>query len=194
MPRKILIINGHPDASRLGLCHALAAAYAEGATDAGHEVRRLDIAKLDFDLLRSQSAFENEPPPPIIASEQVAIRWADHLVVIFPLWLGDMPAVLKAFFEQALRPGFAFSYRASGLPIKHLKGRSARIIVTMGMPALVYRWIFGAHGVKNLKRNILRFVGFGPVRSTLIGRVGTRSGESIGRTIDAVRDLGDRAA
>ena len=48
--------------------------------------------------------------------------------------------------------------------------------------------------MKNLERNILRFVGFGPVRRTLIGGIGMRSGEAIGRFIDAVRDLGDRAA
>ena len=115
-------------------------------------------------------------------------------MVIFPLWLGDMPAVLKAFFEQALRPGFAFTYRASGFPIQHLTGHSARIIVTMGMPALVYRWYFRAHGLKNLKRNVLRFVGFAPVRDTLVGRVGTRSRASIERMLAEVKRLGQRAA
>jgi putative NADPH-quinone reductase len=105
-----------------------------------------------------------------------------------------MPAVLKAFFEQALRPGFAFTYRASGFPIQHLAGRSARIIVTMGMPALVYRWYFRAHGLKNLKRNVLRFVGVAPVRDTLVGRVGTRGRASIERRLAEVKRLGQRAA
>jgi putative NADPH-quinone reductase len=114
-------------------------------------------------------------------------------VVIFPLWLGDMPAVLKAFFEQTLRPGFAFSYRSSGFPAMHLKGRSARVIVTMGMPKLVYRWYFRAHGLKNLKRNVLRFVGFSPVRDTILGRVGTRSRGSLRRSLDDVKALGRRA-
>ena len=39
------------------------------------------------------------------------------------------------------------------------------------MPALVYRWYFGAHGLKNLERNILGFVGIKPVRTTLIGLI-----------------------
>jgi putative NADPH-quinone reductase len=68
------------------------------------------------------------------------------------IWLGDMPAVLKGFSEQVLRPGFAISgSRAGHLPKELLAGRSARIVVTMGMPALFYR----AHSVKSLKRNIL---------------------------------------
>lgn len=194
MLRNILILDGHPDPASTGLCHSLASAYEEGARSAGHAVRRLDIAKLDFGLLHSQAAFEKGAPPPAIIAAQASIRWSNHLVVIFPLWLGDMPAVLKAFFEQALRPGFAFTYRPSGFPIQHLTGHSARIIVTMGMPALVYRWYFRAHGLKNLKRNVLKFVGFSPVRDTLVGRVGTRSRASIVRALEDVKRLGRRAA
>ncbi len=192
MSKKILIVNGHPDPSSKGLCHALAGAYADGARSAGHVVRMIDAAALDFGFLRSQSAFEKEAPPADIAAAQESIRWADHLVVIFPLWLGDMPALLKAFFEQTLRPGFAFSYRSSGFPVMHLKGRSARVIVTMGMPAFFYRWYFRAHGLKNLKRNVLGFVGFSPVRDTVVGSVGTRSRKSITRILAAVKALGRR--
>ena len=38
----------------------------------------------------------------------------EHLVIVFPLWLGDMPAVLKGFFEQVLRPGFAIGEAGQG--------------------------------------------------------------------------------
>ncbi|UYN96833.1 MAG: NAD(P)H-dependent oxidoreductase [Enhydrobacter sp.] len=190
MPRKILILNGHPDASSKGLCHALAEAYAEGARDAGNDVRRIDVAGLDFGFLRSQAEFEKGKVPAAIVAAQQDILWADHLVVVFPLWLGDIPAVLKAFFEQTLRPGFAFDYRPSGLPTMHLKGRSARVIVTMGMPAFVYRWYFRAHGLKNLERNILKFVGIGPVRATLIGGVGGAKSQTIRKRLDEVTNLG----
>lgn len=192
MSRTVLVLNGHPDPVNRGLCQALADAYAEGAREAGHTVRRLDIATLDFGLLRSQAAFEAEPPPPAIAAAQEQILWAEHLVVVFPLWLGDMPALLKAFLEQALRPGFAFTHRPRGFPVMHLKGRSARLIVTMGMPAIVYRWFYFAHGVKNLKRNILAFVGYRPVRDTIVGGLASRSRESIKAALDDVKALGRR--
>jgi putative NADPH-quinone reductase len=188
--RSILILNGHPDVTSKGLCHALAEAYAEGARGAGRKVERLDVAALDFGFLHSQSEFEKGKAPPAIAAAQKQIEQADHLVVIFPLWLGDIPAVLKAFFEQTLRPGFAFTYRPNGFPIMHLKGRSARVVVTMGMPAPVYRWYFGAHGLKNLKRNILGFVGFAPVRDTIVGSVGTAGENKMRRRLDEVRALG----
>ena len=57
------------------------------------------------------------------------------------------------------------------MPAKLLKGRSARIVVTMGMPAFFYRIYYRSHSVKSLKRNILEFVGVSPVRTTLIGMV-----------------------
>ncbi|WP_395712925.1 NAD(P)H-dependent oxidoreductase [Reyranella sp.] len=193
MMRNIVILNGHPDPASKGLCHALAEAYAEGARSSGHTVRRLDIAALQFGLLHSQSEFARSADSPAILAAQQTLLWANHLVVIFPLWLGDMPALLKAFFEQTLRPGFAFVDRPSGFPIGKLKGRSARIIVTMGMPAFLYRWYFLAHGLKTLERNILRFVGIAPVRSTVLGGIGQRSRESIARALDDVKALGRRA-
>jgi putative NADPH-quinone reductase len=94
------------------------------------------------------------------------------VVILYPLWLGDMPALLKGFFEQTLRPGFAIGKAAPGrLPKKLLAGRSAHIVVTMGMPALFYKLYYRAHSLKSLKRNILEFCGFSPVRTTVIGMV-----------------------
>ena len=156
-------------------------------------MRRIDVARLDFSFLHSQAEFEKGAAPAAIADVQGDILWADHLVVIFPLWLGDMPALLKAFFEQTLRPGFAFTNRPHGFPIMHLRGRSARIIVTMGMPAPVYRWFFLAHGLRNLERNILRFCGFRPVRSTILGSIGTCGPDVIKRLLAEVKALGEAA-
>jgi putative NADPH-quinone reductase len=170
--KRIAILVGHPDPKGGHFNHALAGAYAEAAAQAGHEVRTIDVAKLDFPPLRSAAQWESEAPPAGIAEAQQTIVWAEHLLVVFPLWLGDMPALLKAFFEQALRPGFAIGKAQPGRMWKKLlKGRSARIVVTMGMPAFFYRLYYRAHSVKSLKRNILNFCGIAPVRTTLIGTV-----------------------
>jgi putative NADPH-quinone reductase len=172
MGRRIVIIQGHPDSSQDHFGHALAAEYAQGAEQAGHQVKQVKVAELEFPLVRSKEEFDSAEPPPSIREAQGAIAWANHLVIVYPLWLGGMPALLKGFFEQTLRPGFAADPGAGGgMWKKRLKGRSARIVVTMGMPALVYRFFFGAHGLKSLARNVLGFAGVGPVRSTLIGTV-----------------------
>jgi putative NADPH-quinone reductase len=172
MTKRILIVQGHPDHSELHFCHALALAYADGAREAGHEVRLLDVAAIDFPLLRSKAAWDSGPLPTSLAAAQADIGWAEHLVLIFPLWLGGMPALLKGFLEQVARPGFAIGKPGkSGLPKKLLAGRSARVVVTMGMPALVYRFVFRAHSLKALERNILGFVGIAPVHETLVGSI-----------------------
>jgi putative NADPH-quinone reductase len=172
MAKRIVLIQGHPDASVKHFGHALADAYTLGAAEAGHELRTVEVARLEFPLLRSQAEWQGGPLPRALKPAQEAIAWAEHLALFFPIWLGDMPALLKGFLEQVARPGFAFrSDGANPFSQKGLSGRSARIVVTIGMPALLYRCYFRAHSVKNLERNILGFVGFAPIRETLIGQV-----------------------
>jgi putative NADPH-quinone reductase len=193
--KRIAVVQGHPDADPARFCRALGAAYAEAAVAAGHTVDVIDVAALDFPVLRSSDAFEHDPLPATLDGAQYAIGRADHLVFIYPLWLGSMPALLKAFLEQVMRPGFAIGsadagQRSGGL----LKGKSARIVVTMGMPALIYRWYFGAHSLKSLERNILRFAGIGPIRESLIGMVGATSDTSRRRWIERMRTYGEKGA
>lgn len=193
--RRILIVNGHPDAGSRHLLHQLIDAYAEGAQAAGHELRRVDVGALDFPLLRSAADWEHGALPPSLQAAQDHIAWCQHLVLCFPLWLGDMPAVLKGFLEQVARPGFAF-HRDERNPFgkKALGGRSARIVVTMGMPALVYRWYFRAHSVKSLERNILGFVGIAPVHETLVGLVDRLGEAGVAQWRTKLRKLGAQAA
>ena len=188
---RIAILQGHPDPSGARYGRALAQAYAKGAEEAGHEVRTMDVARLDFPVLRTKDEWEKELYPDAIRQAQHAIRWAEHIVILYPLWLGAMPALLKAFLEQVLRPGFAVRSVEPGRPWKKLlTGRSARIVVTMGMPALVYRWYFGAHSLKSLERNILGFVGIGPIRETLIGMVEACSAAKRVKWLEKLRALG----
>ena len=191
MPKRIAIIQGHPDQQGRHYGHALAEAYAQGAEEAGHQVKRIEVAALDFPLLRTKEEFEKGQPPESIRAAQEAIAWADHLVIVYPLWLGTMPAVLKAFFEQVFRPGFAFSYGEPGrMAKKRLTGKSARIIVTMGMPAFFYRWFYLAHSLKSLERNILAFAGIGPIRASLIGMVEAGGEKQRARWLEKIRARG----
>lgn len=170
--KRITIVQGHPDPAGGHFVNALADAYERAARDTGHQVKRIDVARLSFPLLHNADEWQWQPPAESIAAAQQAIAWAGHVVILYPLWLGDMPALLKAFFEQTLRPGFAIGNAAPGrLPKKLLAGRSARVVVTMGMPALFYKLYYRAHTLKSLKRNILEFCGVSPVRATVIGMV-----------------------
>lgn len=193
MPRRILVINAHPDPDPARLCRALADSYAEGARGAGHKVERIDLAALDFPLLRTTAEFRSSEVPAGLKDAAKAIVDAEHIVFVFPLWLGTMPALLKAFLEQVMRPGIAFAVPKpgeTGFARTLLKGRSAHVVVTMGMPAFLYRLWFLGHGIAGMRRNILNFVGISPVRETLYGMVEGGKPEKRVGWLKEMRDLG----
>ncbi len=190
--KRIAIIQGHPDAEKTHLCHALADAYGAGAEDAGFEVRWIRIAELGFPLIRSRRDFEHGERPECIREAQSIIQWSEHMLLVYPLWLGTMPALTKAFLEQVFRYDFAFEPKPNGRYEKKLTGRSARVAITMGMPALAYRWYFRAHSLKNLERNILKFAGISPVRESLFGMVENADEKRRARWLDKMRALGAR--
>jgi len=194
MAARILIIQGHPDCGGRHLCHALAQAYADGAQGAGHTVETIRPGLIDFPLLRSADEWQHGSVPASLAPAQQAIRLATHLVLVYPLWLGEMPALLKAFLEQVARPGFAIAAESRN-PLKAglLGGRSARVIVTMGMPAVLYRLFYRAHSLKALQRNILGFAGIKPVRTSVVGGAGALTPQQVERWCDHLRQLGAAA-
>ncbi|MEQ8734488.1 MAG: NAD(P)H-dependent oxidoreductase [Rhodospirillaceae bacterium] len=197
MGQRIAILQGHPDPAGGHLCHALAAAYADGAKAAGHHVKIIDVATLEFPLLRTQEDYKTGTTPVGLVEAQGQILDAEHLVIIYPLWLGTLPAILKGFLEQVLRPSLAASSPGEQPSYSEfsrlMKGTSCRVIITMGMPALAYRFFFFAHSLKNLERNILKFVGVKPIRTSLFGMVDTASAEKRQLWLAAMKMLGKRA-
>jgi putative NADPH-quinone reductase len=189
MQKTVTIIQGHPDPAGHHLCHTLADAYAEGATASGHRVIRIEIAKIDFPILQTQAEFESGPLPASLEPSRDAILSSNHVVIVFPLWLGTMPAIVKAFLEQVMRPGTAFAYEKGGIK-KLLEGRSAHIIVTMGMPAWLYQTFYFSHGIRALQRNIFKFTGFSPVRTTMFGMVHNATAGTASRWVNTMRRKG----
>lgn len=172
MSKNIVIVQGHPDSGGNHFCHALADAYAAGAKEAGHIVSVVDVGALEFPILRSADDWNKGETPPAIKGPQQQIFDADHLVFFYPLWMGTMPALFKAFLEQIFRPTLVSGGGDDhALMAKLLKGKSARIVVTMGMPALAYSLFYRKHSLKSLQRNILGFIGVSPIRTTVIGLV-----------------------
>jgi putative NADPH-quinone reductase len=192
--QRILIIDGHPDPTPERFVHHLAAAYQQGAEERKHTVICVRVADLTFPLLRAKDDYQHGDPPDTLRPCLDALEWATHVVILYPLWLGAMPALLKALLEQIIRPGFAFSTSTLGhWPVKYLRHRSARIVVTMGMPVLAYRLWFRAGSSRSLHRAVLATSGFRPVRTTLIGRAEALSRTARETWSDKLRDLGRRA-
>lgn len=186
---RIAVVVGNPRQGTFS--EALARAYCEGAERAGHQVEQFTLSSLTFDPILHNGFAVPQALEPDLKKAQKAIGEADHLVIIFPLWFGTLPALLKGFIERVFQPGFAITgsikdgtYRAL------LAHKSARVIITMGMPGMVYRWYYGAHCAKMLRRNILEFVGFRPVRTTIFGMVEAVSNDTRSRWLTEVETLG----
>jgi NAD(P)H dehydrogenase (quinone) len=109
-----------------------------------------------------------QPLEPGLVEVREAITWAEHIVLVFPLWWGGLPALLKGFFDRAFLPGYAFKYRPnSQLWDKLLAGRSAQAFVTADTPNWFYTLAYWRPLHLQLRRTILGFSGiklFAPVR------------------------------
>ena len=186
----IAIVIGHPYPG--SYCNALAHAYAAGARRSGAEVRILDLSRMSFEPNLKHGYHKRTELEPDLLAAQETIRWADHLVFVYPNWWGSMPAVLKGFLDRTLLPGFAFQTRPNSLLVdKLLKGKSARIIVTMDSPGWYYRLVMGNAGHRLMKKAVLNFCGIAPVKVTGIGPVKTAKREWLEKELRKVEVLGE---
>ena len=169
--RRIMIVIGHPQSKTL--CGALGEAYQRGAEGAGHEVKLFALSEMKFDLILRYGYRKEQPLEPDLQAAYDALVACDHLVVIFPLWCGDMPALLKGFIERLLQPDLIHRQgTGNAMNWAIFKNKTARIVMTMGMPVSIYRFWYRGHALKPITRNILNFIGIKPVRHTLFGMVG----------------------
>ncbi|MBB4817480.1 putative NADPH-quinone reductase [Pseudomonas alcaligenes] len=168
--KRILMIFGSPKGN--SLCNALGEAYAQGARSEGHVVRLLKLGEMEFDPVLHQGYDQSQALEPDLLEAQRQIHWAEHLVFVYPVWWGGVPALLKGFFDRVFLPGFAFRYRGVHSWDKLLEGRTADLLVTLDTPPWYFRWIYGAPGHRQMTRTILGFCGiktrrlaeFAPVR------------------------------
>ncbi|RON65004.1 NAD(P)H-dependent oxidoreductase [Pseudomonas fluorescens] len=170
MGKRILLILGHPSSE--SLCGALAERYAESALAAGHEVRQLRLGELVFDPVLRAGFHQIQALEDDLSAAQSDILWAEHLTLVYPIWWGGIPALLKGFFDRVLLPGFAFKYRkGKAFPDKLLKGRTAHLLVTMDTPPWYYRLIYRMPGLHEVRKTTLQFCGIKPLRTLTFGPV-----------------------
>lgn len=191
--KKILIIQGHPD--RNSYCHALATAYQRGAQNAQAEVRIIHPGTLDFNPNLAHGYHQRITLEPCLQQAQEDIRWAEHIVIVFPVWWGMVPAVLKGFIDRVFLPGFAFKKRPNSLWWdKLLKGRTARIISTMDQPAWYYWLIYKMPSTNAIKKLTLEFCGIKPVKVSSIGPLKNSKESFRTKWLERIEGLGRKMA
>ena len=192
--RRILTILGHPSGD--SFCAAAEAAYASAAESAGAEVTRLRLGEMAFDPILREGYRKRQDLEPDLEAARAAILAADHVVFIYPIWWGSVPALLKGFLDRTFLPGFAFAYRSEGqaLPDKLLKGRSGRLIVTLDTPGWFNWLVYGAPGHRMMAATVLKFCGISPVARSTFAPVRNSTAAGRARFLEKLAKAGRRDA
>jgi len=152
----VLIVYAHPEPRSLnGSLRDLAVRHL---TARGHDVRVSDLYAMGWNAVAdrgdfldhdpgarlvythaSKAAFAGDSQRPEIAAEQQRLRWADAVILQFPMWWFSMPAILKGWVERVFAYGFAYGvgvHEGERWGDRYgegtLAGRRAMVSVTMG--------------------------------------------------------------
>jgi putative NADPH-quinone reductase len=168
--KRIVVINGHPSKSSFNA--ALADAYITSVAKYNVQVDLIEVGQLHFDPnLKNGYEKRMELEPDLIEAWK-KIELADHLVWVFPVWWGGLPAVTKGFIDRVFLPSTAFSYYENSNRIKgHLVNKTARIITTLDQPGWFYKWYFAEPSTRQLKKTTLEFCGVKKIKTVYIGSV-----------------------
>lgn len=144
-----LIITAHPSAH--GFTHQIAMTYHASVVARGATAEVIDLYDSAYrqDFLRFEDV-KAWPEDPVREVMQAKISAADEIVLVFPIWWADTPAILKNWIDSNFGAGFAYRYEQGGHVKKLLAGKTARIFVTSDGPSWFYRlfpvrlaWVWG---------------------------------------------------
>lgn len=187
--KRILLINGHPDQESFNF--GLATAYQKGVQQSNAQYKEIRIGDLNFNPNLAYGYRKRTELEPDLLEAQELIKWADHIVWVFPVWWGSVPAIMKGFLDRVLLPGFAFKKREGSLWWdKFLTGKTSRIICTLDQPAWFYRWINRGPSHHAMTKLTLHFIGIKKVRITAIGPIRLSKDSYRQKWLDRVERLG----
>jgi len=158
---RILLVLAHPLQESFAASVALTAREALEAS--GHVVDLLDLYAEDFDPRLSNTErggyFDASYDTSAVASIVDRLRAADGLVLVFPQWWFNFPAILKGFFDRVFAPGVAFTHDvAGGRIVPQLTNiRLLYALTTTGSPWWLVHFYMGNPVRRLLKRGIANF-------------------------------------
>lgn len=195
MPERIFVLNGHPGPT--SITHQAMDRYTAAARAAGHEVRLSQLHDLSFDPDRGKAGYKNAKPlEPDLEEALENLEWCSHFVLAFPLWWGGFPAKLKGWIDRVFVLGRTFTTEQTtpiGLPAPLLKGRSARVLITSDTPRS-FLWLAYRDAIlRQLKGQILGFVGFKPVKITFFAPASDPKPGAVGKLLAQMEALGQNA-
>ena len=150
---KTLIVYNHPHEG--SFCSAIREAVENGLKTGDHEYKVIDLDKDGFDpVMRSKDlkAFVTagkigedglEDVDPLVLRYMKMLRWAEQIVMIFPIWWMTTPAMTKGFIDKVIFPGVVYKMEGGKLVSMLSSLKQVTIITTMNTPSEVYHDVFG---------------------------------------------------
>ena len=175
-----LIVFNHPYGG--SFCGAILAAVERGLKTGGHKCRVINLDQDDFDpVMRSKDllAFVGAGRAGEDALDAIDdqvreykghLEWAEHLVMIFPVWWMTTPAMTKGFIDKVIFPAIAYDMK-DGRLVSRLSLRKVTVITTMNTPADIYREVFGNPLEGSLIKGTFRQIGIENIEWTSLNEV-----------------------
>ena len=147
-----------------------------GLDTGGHEFKVIDLDKDGFDpVMREKdlSAFvqasrnpekEIEGLDPLIQVYVNKMRWAERIVMIFPIWWMTMPAMTKGFIDKVIFPGLVYKMEGGKLVSQLSRLKQVVVITTMNTPAAIYETTFGNSIEGSLIKGTFNQIGIHDIR------------------------------
>lgn len=187
--KNILVINGHPDKESYN--YAISTAYLKGAAESKANVKSIHLCDLKYNLNLQYGYRKRTDLEPDLVAAQEMLTWADHIVWIYPVWWGSVPALMKGFLDRVLLPGFAFKKREGSVWWdKFFTGKTSRIICTLDQPPWYYRFINRCPSHHAMRKLTLNFIGVKSVKITTIGPLRLSSEDFRQKWLSKVEKMG----
>jgi NAD(P)H dehydrogenase (quinone) len=184
----IYLLLAHPDKDSFN--GSIADEYEKAAIAKGHTVRRQNLGDMKFDPILWHGYKQRQELEPDLLQAKENILWCKHWVIVYPIWWGSVPALLKGFLDRALHSGFAYKYHETGpLWDKLLAGRSAQLITTSDAP---WWWIWIAYrnsDIGTMKHAVLKFCGISPVKVHRIDSMRMMKPEQLSKKLGKIGEL-----
>lgn len=171
-----IIIYAHPN--KRGFCGEILRSVIQKITEQGHTYEIVDLYMIDYDPRLADREHYTSGGYEISEENkrfQKMIADAKYLIIIYPTWWQNMPAILKGFFDRVFTSRFAFRY-VNNLPIGLLRGRRAIVLTSAGGPRAYSRFFTGDRAINVVVKDILRFCG---IRAKGYGIGGARAFDEI---------------
>ena len=155
---KNLIIYAHPKTS--GHAPYLLSRVKKELEKRSWEYEILDLYEMKYDPVLHENEHYTAGGKEVSEENrkiQKQIKNCERIILIYPLWWGDMPAILKGFFDKILTARFAFQYEG-GLPKRLLEGKKALVFMTSGESIRKLK-LWGNRPKKIIQKDILGFCG-----------------------------------